>query len=366
MQSVEISEIGLLDDERLCPQCKETKPLMAFPRRNGKINAGKTICKACEQRRKQEQHYQMATQREIWQQQQQERKEIRQQEWNRRVALRQAHEERWRERENWYLRQPDRRCRTCRQVQPASAFDGNSSAHGFTFHTRCRTCHEALLAHRQLSCCLCQKKTPRRDFLSHFNGYALCGSGIAISLCCKGCETALYALSAARQDILIRSCCQRAFPAGQVIYAERDPETDEIRYIGRTSRPKRRHAQHLHDISSTVALWGTERKPWYTRGNWIYALTDKGLKPSMQILQTIERSPLVVEWEQRSIWHGIQQGWNLLNGEMMDEGLVARVKASPLDFLMAPFEILVQQHFFSSYELTAFLHYQHSSEYLLG
>lgn len=366
MQRDEMSVIELLEGERSCPQCKETKPLMAFPWRNGKISECKIFCNTCEERRKQEQHHRMITQREIWQQQQQERKAIRQQEWGRRVALRQTYEERWRERENWYLRQPDRRCRTCHQVLSASAFDGTSSAHSFTLHTRCRTCHEALLAHLQLPCCLCQKKTPRSDFLSHFKGYALCGSGIAISLCCKGCETALRTLSAARQCILIRSCCQQAFPTGQVIYAECDPETDEIRYVGRTSKPKRRHAQHLQDTSSTVARWGTERKSWYTRGNWIYALAERGLKPSMQILQTIEKSPLVVEWEQRSIWHGIQQGWNLLNGETMDEELVARVKASPVDFLMAPFEILVQQHFFSSYELPAFLHYWHQSEYLLG
>lgn len=76
----------------------------------------------------------------------------------------------------------------------------------------------------------------------------------------------------------------------------------------------------------------------------------------MQILQNVEISPLVLEWEQRYIWHGIQQGWKLLNVEAMDAGLVARVKASPFEFLIVPFEMLVQQHFFSPYGLVAFLH----------
>lgn len=76
----------------------------------------------------------------------------------------------------------------------------------------------------------------------------------------------------------------------------------------------------------------------------------------MQILQTVEVSPLVLEWEQRYIWHGIQQGWRLLNVETMDAELVARVKTSPLHFLRASFELLVQQHFFSPHELVAFLH----------
>ena len=53
--------------------------------------------------------------------QQEERK---QQEWRRRIALRQAHKQRLREREQWYLQQPDRQCRTCRHMLPASAFGG--------------------------------------------------------------------------------------------------------------------------------------------------------------------------------------------------------------------------------------------------
>jgi CsoR family transcriptional regulator, copper-sensing transcriptional repressor len=72
--------------------------------------------------------------------------------------------------------------------------------------------------------------------------------------------------------MLIHCCCQRAFPADQVIYAEVDPETGEIRYIGRTSRPQRRHAQHLQDASSTAAHWGSGKKVWYTRRNRIQAL----------------------------------------------------------------------------------------------
>jgi hypothetical protein len=164
----------------------------------------------------------------------------------------------------------------------------------------------------------------------------------------------------------IHACCQRSFPPGQVIYAEVDPETGDIRYVGRTGKPQRRHAQHLSDVSPTVVQWGAERKTWYTRSNWMYDLSEKGLMPSMQILQNVNVSPLVVEWEQRSIWHGIQQGWKLLNGETMDETLVARAKALRLDFLQAPFELLVQQHFFSSRGLAAFLHKWHQPEFLVG
>ncbi len=355
MQHAEISEVELREGERRCLQCARTKPLLAFSRHKGKIGERKNLCRECERSKLQERYCRLATQRETWQQQQ-EREERKRQAWERRVALRQGQEQRQREREHWYLQQPDRRCRTCRQLLPASAFGGVYSANDFILHTRCRICHEALRERLRLACCFCQEKTPRRDFLAQYDGYALCGGGVCVSLCCKQCEMAFRALSACQQEMCIHACCQRAFPAGQVIYAEVDPETDEIRYVGRTSRPKRRHAQHLGDVSPIAGQWGAERKAWYTRSNWMHALSERGLVPSMQILQHIGVSPLVVEWEQRYIWHGMQQGWKLLNVETMDGDLVARVRASPLDFLQVPFEMLVQQHFFSAHGLVAFLH----------
>lgn len=355
MQRTEINKPELPDDKKLCPQCEKMKPLMAFPRQKGKIGEYKEICCECEQIKQYERHRRVIIYREKWQQHQSVREERRLQEWSRKIALRQAYEERRRELEDWFLQQPDRCCRMCYQVLPAFAFGGTYSVRGFTFHTRCMNCHKALFELHQLSCCLCHKKISSRDFISHYNGYALSSNGIRISLCCKGCEGAFHALSNRRQETYIRSCCQRTFPVGQVIYAEVDPGTDEIRYVGRTGKPKRRHAQHLYDSSPTVGQWGAEKKVWYTRSNWMYSLSEKGILPSMQILHAVDISPLVVEWEQRYIWHGIQQEWNLLNVETMDERLIDRIKAMNFNFLQVPFEILVQQNFFPLQGLVAFL-----------
>jgi hypothetical protein len=349
-------EPGLLEDEKRCLQCEKIKPLAAFSQYKGKTTERRKLCFECEQRKQDERHYRVSAQRETWRRQQQERVEIRRQSCQRSVALRQIHEERSRERANWYLQQHDRRCRACQQMLPASAFGGNTSSAGFVLHVHCKICHAAFLERRMLACCLCQKRTARHDFLATFKGYALCGDGIAFSLCCKDCEMAFQALSEAQQRAYIRVCCQRTFPTGQVIYAEVDPVTDEIRYVGRTGKPARRHAQHLCDRSATAAQWGSQKTAWYTRRNWMQALVEQGLQPSMQILHNVGISPLVLEWEQRFIWHGIQQGWRLLNRETMDEELVARVRAARYDFLQAPFELLVQQHFFAANGLVAFLH----------
>jgi hypothetical protein len=346
------------DDEFMCKQCQQVKPGAAFSRQRGKADERCKICEECERLNRQERHRRLIIQKEIWQQP--EREETKQKELERKIAFHQAYEERWRERENWYLQQPDRLCKACHRILPATAFGGNFSTNNFVLHTRCRSCHEALRERHQPVCCVCQVQTTRANFLSRFNGYELRSNGIAISLCCKACEETFSALPEMRQDSLIRSICQRSFPAGQVIYAEVDPESCEIRYIGRTGQPQRRHAQHLKDASSVAGRWGTEKKEWYTRSNWIQTLSDHGLTPFMQILHAVENSPLVVEWEQRYIWYGIQQGWRLLNVEAVDEELVAHIQSASIDFLTVPFEKLVQQHFFSSHGLVAFLHKYYS------
>ncbi len=342
-------------EERRCRQCLQIRPLLAFSQHKGTMGEWKHICRECEASNQFEQHRRVAVSRARWHSQH-GWKEQGQQAWERRIALRQKYEQCQQEREDWYHQQPDRHCRSCLQFLPARAFRVISSAYGLVLQTRCIICHALWYERRQLACCLCQQKVLRHDFLSSYAGYTLCGYGTCISLCCQRCETAFSRLSELRQRQLIHACCQRTFPPGQVIYAEVDPETEEIRYVGRTSNPRRRHAQHLCDIAPTEGQWGAERRVWYTRSNWMYALVEKGLAPSMRILQTIEISPLVVEWEQRFIWHGMQQGWRLLNVETMDEGLTERVRTSSLNFLQASFEQLVQQDFFSSCGLVAFLH----------
>ncbi len=339
------------DDGSMCRQCQQIKPRTAFVPHGGKANEYRKVCRECEQLNQIERHRRLAARKELWQQL--ERKEAKREELEKKIAFHQVYEERRREREQWYLQQPDRLCKACHQVLPATAFGGHFSATTFVLHTRCRSCHEASCERHRPVCCVCQQK---KALLSHFKGYALHDAGAAIALYCKACEEVFFTLSEAQQNMLIRSSCQRSFPTGQVIYAEVDPESDQIRYIGRTSQPQRRHAQHLKDASSIAGRWGAEKKAWYTRSNWIWELAARGLTPCMQILYPVAIAPLVVEWEQRYIWHGIQQGWELLNVEAVDEDLVAHIHSTSIDFLTASFEALVQQRFFPPHGLAAFLH----------
>ncbi len=66
-------------------------------------------------------------------------------------------------------------------------------------------------------------------------------------------------------------------------------------------------------------------------------------------------APQAIEWEERYILHGIQQGWPLLNIETTLETLVARTKASQLDFLHCSFEDLAQEKFVHKKGIMAFI-----------
>lgn len=134
-----------------------------------------------------------------------------------------------------------------------------------------------------------------------------------------------------------------------------DPRSQEIRYIGRTNHTPTRYKEHLRGRSATRVIWPSTGQEWYTRSHWIHDLAEEGLQPTLALVHTVEMAPLVVEWERRYRCHGIQQGWPLLNYEMMDGRLVARVRSTQVDFIAAPFETLVEAGLFAPRGLEAFV-----------
>jgi hypothetical protein len=72
------------------------------------------------------------------------------------------------------------------------------------------------------------------------------------------------------------------------IYGLYDPETGELRYIGKSERPEMRYQNHLNEVSNCH------------RSHWIQALKRKGLKPFMEILESIDG-----EWP----WQESERHW---------------------------------------------------------
>ncbi len=229
----------------------------------------------------------------------------------------------------------------------------------------CRSCHTKHFARSpRAHCPICQERKLYLDFAQEHQGYALRRDGHNIYLYCSRCEKAFLALPETQQAFYIRSRCNQMFPPGQVIYGLVDPESHLIRSVGRTYHPERRLQEHLRDRrpyepwldGKGEIITGLDGEPYYARAHWVYDLSVKGLQPTMKILSDVEVAPAVVEWEQRYILHGIQQGWPLLNIETVRSSFVTGARASQLDFLHCSFESLVQEGFIREKGIEAFVH----------
>ena len=92
------------------------------------------------------------------------------------------------------------------------------------------------------------------------------------------------------------------------IYGLCDPETDEIRYIGKSIRPVERLQNHMNERSNCH------------RSHWLQSLKSRGLMPTMVILEE-----LIGEWpwqEAERYWiaRGRRIGWRLTNNTSGGDG----------------------------------------------
>lgn len=73
------------------------------------------------------------------------------------------------------------------------------------------------------------------------------------------------------------------------IYALIDPESQEVRYIGKTKNPNRRISQHINECSRIRTH----------KNNWILSLKNKSLRPIMTIIDEVESD----EWMFFEQWY---------------------------------------------------------------
>jgi GIY-YIG catalytic domain-containing protein len=93
------------------------------------------------------------------------------------------------------------------------------------------------------------------------------------------------------------------------IYALLDPDTQEVRYIGKSIRPAERYVNHLNEHSNTH------------RCHWIQSLRKRGLEPDCCILERIEGAWPWQEAERYYIAHYRRMGCKLVNGTSGGDGV---------------------------------------------
>lgn len=96
------------------------------------------------------------------------------------------------------------------------------------------------------------------------------------------------------------------------IYVLRDPNSNEIRYVGKTVQsPRNRLWAHL--APSELA------KP-YHRTRWLNTLIQQGQKPILEVIETVPANGDWIEAEQRWIAYYTNSGAPLTNGTIGGEG----------------------------------------------
>lgn len=92
------------------------------------------------------------------------------------------------------------------------------------------------------------------------------------------------------------------------IYTLKDPRTGACRYVGKSDNPKDRLRCHLKD---TVVCYRT---------NWIKELTTLGLKPILEVIDTVPKSEWKF-WEREYISLFRALGFQLVNGTDGGDGM---------------------------------------------
>ena len=84
------------------------------------------------------------------------------------------------------------------------------------------------------------------------------------------------------------------------IYVLKDPETGEVRYVGKSIQPKKRFRDHLCEKTKTH------------RVNWFKSLASRGLKPIMEIEDEAQENWEAIEAAYIQFFR--EQGCKLVNG----------------------------------------------------
>jgi len=101
------------------------------------------------------------------------------------------------------------------------------------------------------------------------------------------------------------------------IYGLTDPESGDIRYIGKSIRPNERLRNHINEKPSNCH-----------RSHWIQSLRSKGLEPGMVLIEEIVGAWPWQRSEQYWIAYGLINGWKLTNNTAGGDGVTGLSEAA--------------------------------------
>lgn len=176
-------------------------------------------------------------------------------------------------------------------------------------------------------------------------------------VCCR-CAPSFNKLSLDIRREFLQKKINDYYGQRQYVYALCEPNTEAIRYVGRTAQPQKRfngHIQSPRAYARAICFYSGVLKSEcnciqhkFHKGKvsskiWIGQLMAKDLKPVMNILEEIEPGWLVVEKEIRHICQLVKEKHDLLNSEnqtVKSRDLIQKQKFSFLDIAIRELEAI--------------------------
>lgn len=108
-------------------------------------------------------------------------------------------------------------------------------------------------------------------------------------------------------------------PKNNLIYALRDPRTDEVRYVGKSTSGLKRPESHF-TFSHNLKVQ-----------DWVNELKSENLLPEIDILEECDDWPILTAKERFWIDHYLESGSNLLNDIFSDRNEKKQILLSKLE-----------------------------------
>jgi hypothetical protein len=203
-------------------------------------------------------------------------------------------------------------------------------------------------------CPLCTRLVRASQLINFINGLQVRDA----RLFCSDCDKAFEAMPHRARAEFLRRRFEEHYGDQQFIYALNDPFTGARRYVGRATNPKARHQQHIQharkwspEQSQEIAATFLAHRPEaaeriHASKKWIVSLLEKGEKPQLEILETVNPPVRVSEREMRWISQSIKEGHDLHNAENSTEGLRTLIRGQRVDsFLTVELDKLIRSKF---------------------
>jgi hypothetical protein len=217
------------------------------------------------------------------------------------------------------------------------------------------------LSKNTYECPLCQELKHAHEFSLEINSFAASDA----RLFCGDCLDVFNAMPNRERSYFLRSRFEAFYGAVQYIYGLVDPNTNLVRYIGRTKDLKKRFREHLR--RGKLTRWRKKlpiicecyeyKSPvpsGYRSKSWIADLARMDKVPILQVLETVKPGVFVCEREMRWVSYQIQLGVPLLNVEDSSENVRNLVRGYDESFLTLPMEQLVKDGFVDQMYLLCF------------